>query len=66
MTPDDLRATLDRLGMSMAGLAALTDRQPQTVRQWSIGRASVPAEVAAWLEMLEHWVRDNPPPRRAA
>lgn len=64
MTPADLRATLDRLGMSQSGMASLTGRQPQTVRQWSIGRSPVPADVAAWLARLSRWHDKHPPPSR--
>jgi hypothetical protein len=64
MTPARLASILALLGMTERGLARHVGWSPGAVRNWTLGKAAVPASVAAWLERHEgYWLRD-PPPRR--
>lgn len=45
MTPAELRAALDRLGLSQSGAARLWGMNPRTVRRWLAGEQDIPAWV---------------------
>jgi hypothetical protein len=52
MTPNQFRSTLDRLGLSQAGAAALVGADPRTGRRWALGERAVPECVAILLRLL--------------
>lgn len=54
MTPSDLRASLDHLGLTQAELAQLLDTNPRTVRRWESGATPIPGAVA---QTLHAWAR---------
>lgn len=70
MTPDRLRLALGLLRWSQRGLAEALECDDRLVRRWASGHASVPPEVAAWLEALAAAHAAHPVPqgwrRRAA
>jgi len=53
MTAEDLRATLERLGLSQAAFARLVDTNRQTVSRWMDGERAVPHWLPSWLWMYE-------------
>ena len=53
MTADDLRAWLDRTGLSRTQLAELLDRTPGTIYAMLSGARRCPADLAAQLAALE-------------
>lgn len=65
MTPDTLRAhlsTLAPLGLSAQHLARLFGYASRnSVRQMLAGKQAIPDDLAAWVDGLARWVRDNPP-----
>ena len=62
VTPDRLRDCLRLLGWSQRGLGRQVARQEGQVRQWCRGAASVPGEVAVWLEGRAQHAEQTPPP----
>ena len=48
MTPTDLRATIQRLGLTQAEVAALLGRSPQQLRKWLYGKHAIPH----WVPMM--------------
>ena len=52
MTPDELRAELDRLGLSQGGLSRLVAVGDRTVRRWCTGDQEVPRSVDIMLDLL--------------
>ena len=70
MTPDRLRAVLDILRWSQRGLADALACDDRLVRRWASGDASVPPDIATWLEALAEAHERLPVPegwrRRAA
>ena len=62
MTPNRFRECLDALHWSQRGLADILKMDERQVRRWAAG-ASIPYEVAAWLEALAVCHKANPPPR---
>lgn len=58
MTPTELRATLDRLGLSQAVLARMVDTERQAVWRWLLDPAhanarATPHWLPSWLAMFE-------------
>ena len=53
MDRQDLRATLERLGISQSDLARLVDVTPRAVSLWMVGARGVPGTVAAYVQLLE-------------
>ncbi len=70
MSPDRFRECLALLHWSQRGLADILDTHPTTVRRMATGDATIPNNVAAWLEELAAAHRARPVPagwqRRAA
>ena len=63
MTPADLKAARERLGMSQAQLAAalrMGKHGGRTVRRWELGEVEVPGPVAVAVELMLE--RDEMPP----
>ena len=52
MTPDELRAQLDRLGLTQVGAARLLDVDERTVRRWATGNVPIPRAVEMLLPLL--------------
>lgn len=52
MTPDRLRDVLALLRWSQRGLSDALECDDRLVRRWASGDASVPPDVAVWLEAL--------------
>lgn len=52
MTPDALRAHLDRLGLTQVGAARLLEVDARTVRRWATGDVPIPKAVEMLLERL--------------
>jgi transcriptional regulator with XRE-family HTH domain len=50
MTPADFRAVREAAEITERGIARATGWSPGAVRNWTLGKAAVPAEVAAWLQ----------------
>jgi hypothetical protein len=61
MTPDRFRACLVALAWSQRHLAPIVGYDERQVRRWAAG-ATIPADVAAWLETLAQCHEANPPP----
>ncbi len=57
MTPDQLTATLRRLGLSQAALGRLLGSHEEMVSRWANGVHRVPAGVVAFLKLWEEGVR---------
>lgn len=51
MTPDDFRATLERLGLTQVGLARLVGSGERSARRWA--EQGAPEAVAIILRLLE-------------
>lgn len=53
MTPDELRTSLQALGMTQLELSRLVDTEGRTVRRWVSGESSVPGcievLIGVWL-----------------
>jgi len=63
MSAHRLLACLGVLGWSERELARRTGRPQTTVRRWVAGSSPVPADVAAWVEMLAAFHQTHPAPR---
>ena len=63
MTADRLRVLLDRIGWSQRELARRVGYDERQVRRWAAG-ATIPDDIAAWLEELDAVLARRPPPRR--
>jgi len=66
MTPDRLRECLALLRWSQRGLADALAMDERQVRRWATGAASMPDQVAAWLERRAAEMAADPPPARQA
>lgn len=53
MTPDELRAQLDRLGLSQSGAARYLEVDPRTMRRWAAGDIPIPKAVELLLGKLK-------------
>jgi DNA-binding transcriptional regulator YiaG len=54
MTPADLAAIIEKLGLTQAGLASLVGtKNPRTVRRWLDGTTPIPAKVEIILGGLK-------------
>jgi DNA-binding transcriptional regulator YiaG len=53
MTPDELKATLERLGLTQTALARLLGISDRTVRRWCQGASDVPQGAARLVKALE-------------
>ena len=53
MTPTQLRAILDRLGLSQLGAGRLLGTGERTPRRWASGESEVPSPVAIILRLLD-------------
>lgn len=63
MTPDRFIACLDTLGWSLRALAARLGLASHTTpKRWATGEASIPWNVAAWLERRAKAIADDPLP----
>jgi len=63
MTAAAFRAHLARLHWSQRGLADLLGVAHNTVHRWALDQATIPADIAAWLERMAALLKANPPPR---
>lgn len=63
MTPTRLRECLVSLRWSQRGLAEALDCADRLVRRWAAGSASIPPDVADWLETLTAAHLAHPPPQ---
>ena len=52
MTPDEYRATLERLGLSQVAAARLLGVDARTSRRWANGERDVPAPAIRFLQYL--------------
>jgi hypothetical protein len=52
MTPKQFQATLDRLGLTQAGMARMIGSDPRTARHYAAGTRSVPECVAILLRLM--------------
>lgn len=64
MTPTRLRECLNALDWTQRGLARIIGHSEGSVRQWARGVASIPEEVADWLELVGSFMERNPAPER--
>lgn len=64
MTATAFRARLATLCWTQRGLAALLGLSHNTVHRWALGQATIPPDVAAWIEELSAFMRAHAPPRR--
>lgn len=53
MSPDQLIATLKRLGLSQSGAARILEVDPRTVRRWVAGDGPIPKTVEMTLLWIE-------------
>jgi DNA-binding transcriptional regulator YiaG len=53
VTPAQLRAVLDRLGLSQSEAARLLSIDPRTMRRWVLDEQPVPAPVAILFRLLD-------------
>lgn len=53
MTPEQLIATLARLGLSQSGAARVLEVDPRTVRRWVAGDGPIPKTVEMALLWIE-------------
>jgi len=53
MTGPELRATLERLGLSQAALARELGKHPDSVMRWCNDKVPVPKMVALYLAQME-------------
>lgn len=63
MTPDRLREILTLLRWTQRGLAEALTCDERLARRWASGAASVPLQVAEWLETLAATHKAHPPPQ---
>lgn len=54
MTQNDLKPTLEKLGLRQSELARLLDVSIRTVNQWAKSGQVLPGAVAGYLRLLEH------------
>lgn len=54
MTPADLRAALDRLGLSQSEAARRCGVDPRSMRRWLAGDRRIPGPV---VELVRTWLR---------
>ena len=66
MNPGRLRECLALLRWSQRGLADALGIDERQVRRWATGQATVPEEIAAWLERRAASIASDPPPARVA
>jgi hypothetical protein len=52
VTPDELRAALDRLGLSQRGGAKALEVDERTMRRWIAGAAAIPGPVQVALRCM--------------
>lgn len=52
MDKDDYRATLETLGLTQVGGAALLGVNERTSRRWALGKQDVPVPVERFLRLL--------------
>lgn len=52
MTPDQYRATIDKLGLSQVAAARLLGVDERTSRRWANGERDVPAPAVRFLQYL--------------
>lgn len=64
MTSERLRECLALLRWSQRGLAAALTMDERQVRRWATGEASIPEQVATWLERRAAAMAADPPPAR--
>lgn len=62
MTPTRFRECLDILGWTQRGLATYLDAPEGMIRSMARGTASIPDELAAWLEARAQHAAATPPP----
>lgn len=62
MSPTRLREVLALLRWSQRGLSDALGCDDRLVRRWASGDASVPPDVAAWLESLATILERHPAP----
>ena len=65
MTPDRLRECLAFLRWTQRGLADALAMNERQVRRWA-GGATIPQQVADWLDEAARWHERHPPPARSA
>lgn len=65
MTPETVRAIMDRVGWSDRKLAELLDVTRTRVQRWRNGYSAVPPAIAAWMEEADRWFAAHPAPMRA-
>lgn len=53
MTPDELRDTLKRLGLTQTGAARILRVEDRSVRRWISGERPIPGFAIAFLDLLE-------------
>jgi len=53
MTPDELRAALERLGLSQIAFARLCCQSHITVNRWLQKKRGIPEWLPSWLSMYE-------------
>jgi len=55
----------DRCGLKFSSFARLMGCSRDRIEQWRrhTNRVAIPADVAEWLERLDAWYADNPPPK---
>lgn len=64
MAPAELLEAIETICLSERRLGELTHYSPGAVRNWVLGKARVPPDVAAWLRRrFRDWNNDPPPPR---
>ncbi len=56
MTPDQLRAALDRLGLTQVGAARLLGIDPRTMRRYCAGDLDIPK----WLPLALKGIKARP------
>jgi hypothetical protein len=63
LTPERYQECLDQLGLSQRGLAPVLRCSDRLTRAWATGTATIPREIAVWLESCVLLRRGKPKAR---
>lgn len=65
MTPARMRQIRETMHLPVRSLARWTDVSETSLRQMEAGERNIPAKFAAWMESLERWQKNHPPPEKS-
>lgn len=65
MTPARMRQIRETMHLPVRSLARWADVSETSLRQMEAGQRSIPAKFGVWLESLERWQKNHPPPEKS-